>query len=90
MIKIPIHINCSMNHAFSLRYASLGEFSNSWNAGQARRNGVFNASEVLAKHDENYMPPEVQAALEQAHNKGVQDAANAVASDEAKGTASSY
>ena len=28
-------------------------------------NGVFAASEVLAKHDENYMPPEVADALEQ-------------------------
>jgi len=28
--------------------------------------GVFQASRVLAKHDENYMSPEVQAALEQA------------------------
>jgi len=26
--------------------------------------GVLEASEVLAKHDENYMPPEVAAALE--------------------------
>jgi len=26
----------------------------------------FNASEVLAKHDENYMPPEAQHALDQA------------------------
>ncbi len=26
--------------------------------------GLFEASEVLAKHDENYMPPEVAAALE--------------------------
>lgn len=26
--------------------------------------GVFRASEILAKHDENYMPPEVQAALQ--------------------------
>lgn len=26
--------------------------------------GVFQADEVLAKHDENYMPPEVQEALE--------------------------
>lgn len=25
--------------------------------------GVFEASEVLAKHDENYMPPEVAAAM---------------------------
>jgi cytochrome c-type biogenesis protein CcmE len=28
--------------------------------------GVFTASEVLAKHDENYMPPEVAEALKQA------------------------
>ena len=25
----------------------------------------FNASKILAKHDENYMPPEVKAALEE-------------------------
>ena len=29
--------------------------------------GVVVASEVLAKHDENYMPPEVAAALEQSN-----------------------
>ncbi|MDA8011905.1 MAG: cytochrome c maturation protein CcmE [Gammaproteobacteria bacterium] len=29
----------------------------------AMRDGVFVASQVLAKHDENYMPPEVDAAL---------------------------
>jgi cytochrome c-type biogenesis protein CcmE len=28
--------------------------------------GVFRATEVLAKHDENYMPPEAAAALDQA------------------------
>jgi len=28
--------------------------------------GVFQASEVLAKHDENYMPPEAAHAVEQA------------------------
>ena len=28
--------------------------------------GVFQAREVLAKHDENYMPPEAQHAVEQA------------------------
>jgi len=38
--------------------------------GQVRADGVFVASEVLAKHDENYMPPEVQDALEQAHLDG--------------------
>ena len=33
-------------------------------AGQLAPNGTFMASEVLAKHDENYMPPEVAEALE--------------------------
>lgn len=30
--------------------------------------GVFLATEVLAKHDENYMPPEVAASLKTARN----------------------
>ena len=29
--------------------------------------GVFQAKEVLAKHDENYMPPEAATAVEKAH-----------------------
>ena len=29
--------------------------------------GTFRATEVLAKHDENYMPPEAAAAVDQAH-----------------------
>ena len=32
-------------------------------------NGTFVASEVLAKHDENYMPPEVADALKKAQSK---------------------
>ena len=32
-------------------------------AGKLGRDGVFVADEVLAKHDENYMPPEVVEAL---------------------------
>jgi cytochrome c-type biogenesis protein CcmE len=35
--------------------------------GKLNENGVFIADEVLAKHDENYMPPEVAAALEKSH-----------------------
>ncbi len=31
--------------------------------GKLDKDGVFQASEVLAKHDENYMPPEVAEAL---------------------------
>ena len=34
--------------------------------GRLGTDGVFVASEVLAKHDENYMPPEVADALKQA------------------------
>lgn len=35
--------------------------------GKLGSDGRFVASEVLAKHDENYMPPEAQHALDQAH-----------------------
>jgi cytochrome c-type biogenesis protein CcmE len=34
--------------------------------GRLATDGSFTASEVLAKHDENYMPPEAKAALDQA------------------------
>ncbi len=34
--------------------------------GKLSADGVFLADEVLAKHDENYMPPEAASALEQA------------------------
>ena len=37
--------------------------------GRLGPDGVFQASEVLAKHDENYMPPEAAEALKQAHAK---------------------
>lgn len=38
--------------------------------GQLNDDNIFIASEVLAKHDENYMPPEVADALEKAHSQG--------------------
>ncbi|MDP2878168.1 MAG: cytochrome c maturation protein CcmE [Sulfuricella sp.] len=34
--------------------------------GRLNSDGVFVAQQVLAKHDENYMPPEAASALEQA------------------------
>ncbi|MCK9563371.1 MAG: cytochrome c maturation protein CcmE [Bacteroidales bacterium] len=37
--------------------------------GMMREDGVFGASEVLAKHDENYMPPEVADAMQKAMEK---------------------
>jgi cytochrome c-type biogenesis protein CcmE len=35
--------------------------------GQLGTDGTFQAREVLAKHDENYMPPEAKEAVEKAH-----------------------
>ena len=36
--------------------------------GRIGPDGVFRASEVLAKHDENYMPPEAAEAVKRAHD----------------------
>ncbi|WP_114689997.1 cytochrome c maturation protein CcmE [Polynucleobacter necessarius] len=38
--------------------------------GRMNASGAFIASEVLAKHDENYMPPEAKYALDQAQKNG--------------------
>lgn len=38
--------------------------------GRLQPDGRFVASEVLAKHDENYMPPEAQHAVDQAQKAG--------------------
>ena len=38
--------------------------------GRLDAEGVFHASEVLAKHDENYMPPEAAEALRKANQSG--------------------
>ena len=35
--------------------------------GQLTADGTFHAREVLAKHDENYMPPEAKDAVDKAH-----------------------
>ena len=43
--------------------------------GRLAEDGVFYADEVLAKHDENYMPPEVSAALEKSAESRANDAA---------------
>ena len=39
--------------------------------GRLNAQGEFVATEVLAKHDENYMPPEAQHALDSAHKAGM-------------------
>ena len=44
--------------------------------GKIGSDGVFHAEQVLAKHDENYMPPEAGAAIDKA--KHAQEAAKTV------------
>jgi cytochrome c-type biogenesis protein CcmE len=46
--------------------------------GQLGADGTFIASEVLAKHDENYMPPEVAEALAKAKAKGAQSSSTLI------------
>ena len=50
-----------------------GEGQGAVASGELGEDGVLRASEVLAKHDENYMPPEVADALEKSgyDHKGV-------------------
>ena len=42
--------------------------------GQLGSDGVFRAREVLAKHDENYMPPEAEEAVKRAHETAAKTA----------------
>jgi len=51
--------------------------------GKLDDDGVFVAGEVLAKHDENYMPPEAAKAVGDAHERA---AANRAAADAAART----
>lgn len=51
--------------------------------GKLGEDGVFAASEVLAKHDENYMPPEATQAVGDAHARA---AANKAAVESASRT----
>lgn len=44
--------------------------------GQLRSDGTFVADEVLAKHDEKYMPPEVAKSLKRRHGEAREDALN--------------
>jgi cytochrome c-type biogenesis protein CcmE len=56
-------------HSIPVRYTGLlpdlfGEGQGVVARGLLNNEGAFIAEEVLAKHDENYMPPEVAEALE--------------------------
>ena len=41
--------------------------------GEIDADGIVRAQQVLAKHDENYTPPEVQKAIEAAGHPGASD-----------------
>ena len=41
--------------------------------GSLNADGVFTATELLAKHDEKYMPPDVAAAMKAAENRKTQE-----------------
>jgi cytochrome c-type biogenesis protein CcmE len=46
--------------------------------GKLARDGVFVAREVLAKHDENYMPPEAAEALKRPRSRPARSAHRSV------------
>jgi len=57
--------------------------------GRLESDGVFHASEVLAKHDENYMPPEAAEALKRARGGQPDSTATLVAAQPGGKTSSS-
>ncbi|MBX3302936.1 MAG: cytochrome c maturation protein CcmE [Nitrospira sp.] len=52
--------------------------------GQLGADGTFVASEVLAKHDENYMPPEAAEALAKAKASGAQESKSLIVPESKK------
>ncbi len=79
--KLTVHFDVTDN-AHSVKVAYTGILPDLFKEGQGviaqgrmSPEGIFVADEVLAKHDENYMPPEVADALEKGHKKGVADMA---------------
>ncbi len=52
--------------------------------GTLTADGVFHAKEVLAKHDENYMPPQAADAVEKAH-KAMQESKKTLVEPKAAG-----
>ena len=57
---VPVHFEGILPDLFSEGKGVVAQ-------GNLGADGQFTATEVLAKHDENYMPPEAQAAVDQAH-----------------------
>lgn len=60
-------------------------------SGKVNEKGIFMANEVLAKHDENYTPPEVAEAMEEAHQrKGIEVEPSDTVAEQAKDTREAY
>jgi len=79
--KLTVHFDVTDN-AHTVKVSYTGILPDLFKEGQGviaqgrmGPDGIFVAEEVLAKHDENYMPPEVADALEKGHQKGVADMA---------------
>lgn len=76
--KVPVHYKGILPDLFKEGKGVVAQ-------GKLESNGQFMAAEVLAKHDENYMPPEAAYAMEQAKEaKAAKAAAAATAAAEAK------
>ncbi len=79
--QLTVHFDVTDN-AHTVRVAYTGILPDLFKEGQGviaqgrmGSDGVFVADEVLAKHDENYMSPEVADALEKGHQKGIENMA---------------
>ncbi len=55
--------------------------------GKLQGDGVFLADSILAKHDENYMPPEVQDVIDQSH-RGLKATQDSLPAAESRGASS--
>lgn len=74
LVRDGIHVRFAITdtaHAVTVRYNRalpdlFREGKGAVVQGSLNAEGVFEATEVLAKHDENYMPPEAQHALDAA------------------------
>lgn len=79
--QLTVHFDVSDNaHAVKVAYTGIlpdlfKEGQGVIAQGRMRSDGIFVADEVLAKHDENYMSPEVADALQKGHQKGLADMA---------------
>ena len=60
--SIPVRYECILPDLFKEGKGVVAQ-------GRLGSDGAFHATEVLAKHDENYMPPEAKEAIDQAHRK---------------------